>query len=414
MDIDAKNTLYAKALGIEKFIDGHFVDEHGCVYSFLDKTTRKPPEDNFFDDAGERRNVMDFSVPGFSRRDVAMYENCGMTTGAYLMALVFRYRIEKNIAVLEKARRGFKALKHIFEIGKKLEIGFFPKIYGGDFSEETSSDQCLYAIYSMDSFYEFASQEEKKEIDFMIPAIADFWRKRKYIYNYWSQKNMQWPIFRFPIFMLMAYKHSGDKKFKDEYERLLSSWDEDYPKQFNLLGCKQKGLVEPTEHERKFNAWIVISMPDYMTMRMMELEFMLHNDPQNHLAPRWRQSVLDMWAQARITLAPDGKAYNIMLVDMDSGEVRRPEACDLKTSKTGWSTMIARATVQAAGFYPSDNAMITAAGQVLSLLEPDGMTYYDEPERFPPEKRFKTRFLSGDAVTNWLWAYWQGRAQKLW
>ena len=41
-------------------------------------------------------------------------------------------------------------------------------------------------------------------------------------------------------------------------------------------------------------------------------------------------------------------------------------------------------------------------------------TYYDEPERFRPELRFKTRFLSGDSIANWLWAYWQGRFQKSW
>jgi hypothetical protein len=343
-----------------------------------------------------------------------MYENCGMCTGAYLMSLVYQYRSEKKGEVLEKAKRCFNALKYIFELGKELETGFFPKIYGGRFSDETSSDQCLYAIYSMNSLYEFASPEEKAEIDFMIPAIADFWRKRKYIYNYWNQKNMQWPIFRFPIFMLMAYKHSGDKKFSDEYEQLLSSWEQDYPLQFNLLGNKQKGLIEPNEYEKKFNAWLVSSMPDYMTMRMMELEYLLNNDPQNPLAPHWKQSILDMWAQARLALAPDGKAYHMILVDMDTGETRRPEPCDLRTSKTGWSTMIARATVQALGFYPDNQDMKKTVKNILNSLDNHDMIYYDEPERFPPKERFKTRFLSGDSITNWLWAYWQGASQKLW
>jgi hypothetical protein len=406
--------LKAKALKVGNFADNNFVDARGCIYTFLDKATNKPPTDDFFADAGGRQNIMDFSVPGFSRQDVAMYENCGMTTGAYLMSLVFRYQIEKNSDALEKAKRCFKALKHIFELGKKLETGFFPKIYGGRFSEETSSDQCLYAICSMNSFYEFASAEEKKEIDFMIPAIADFWRKRKYIYNYWNQKNMQWPVFRFPIFMLMAYKHSGDKRFKDEYDHLLSNWEQNYPVQFNLLGNKRKGLIEPDEHEKKIHAWIVSSMPDYMTMRMMELEYLLNNDSHNPLAPRWKQSILDMWEQAKLVLTPDGKAYHMVLVDMDTGETRRPEPCELRTSKSGWSTMIARATVQALGFYPDNLDMRKAVNNILNILDISDMTYYDEPERFPAKERFKTRFLSGDSITNWLWAYWQGAAQKLW
>jgi len=406
--------LREKALDIESFINNHFIDNEGRVYTFLDRSTKQTPSDELFSDVGERQNMMDFSVPGFSRRDVAMYENCGMTTGAYLISLVFRYRVEKNEENLIKARRCFNALKSIFKMGRKLETGFFPKTYGGRFSNETSSDQCLYAIYSMNNFYEFASVEEKKEIDFMIPAIADFWRKRKYIYNYWDQKNMQWPVFRFPIFMLLAYKHSGDKKFKDEYERLLSDWDKNYPKQFNLLGLKQQGLIEPNAYEKKFNAWIVSSMPDYFTMRMIELEYFLKNDPQNPLAPRWKQSVLDMWKQARLALAPDGKAYHMVLVDMDTGEIRRPEPCKLRTSRMGWSSMIARGTVQAMGFYPDNSDMKKTVDNILTLLDIDDMTYYDETERLPAKESFKTRFLSGDAITNWLWAYWQGRAQKLW
>lgn len=406
--------LSNKAVAIEQFIDKHCIDEQGRVYTMLDKATKEPPTDIFFADAGVPVNIIDYSVPGFSRRDVSMYENCGMTTGAYLQSLVFRYRIEKNEETLIKARRCFNAIKYIFELGKELEIGFFPKTYGGRFTDETSSDQCLYAIYSMDNFYEFASAEEKQEIDFMIPAIADFWRKRKYIYNYWSQKNMQWPIFRFPIFMLLAYKHSGENKFKEEYERLLSDWDGNYPQQFNLLGHKKNGLIEADKYEKGFNAWMVFSMPDYFTMRMMELEYLLKNDPQNPLAPRWKQSVLDMWKQAKLTLAPNGKAYQMILVDMDTGELRRPEACDMATSTTGWSSMIARATVQALDFFPDDADMKEAALEVMSSLEINDMTYFDEPERFPPKLRFKTRFLSVDSITNWLWAYWQGCSQKLW
>jgi hypothetical protein len=339
-----------------------------------------------------------------------------MCTGAYFQALLYRYRTEKNPETLKKARRCFQGLKFIFEIGKELETGFFPKTYGGRFSDETSSDQCLYAIYSMDAYYEFASDEEKKEIDFMIPAIADFWRKRKYIYNYWSQKNMQWPVFRFPVFMLLAYKHSEEKKFIDEYRRILSSWDMEYPHQFNLLGLKQRGKIKPNELEKKYNAWIVSSMPDYLAMRMMELEYMLLNDPENSLAGRWKKSAMDMWRQAALTLAPDGMAYHMVFVDMDTGKVTRPPPIheSPRASVTGWSTMIARGGVQVLRFCPHDTKIKETVLNILELIDTDTMIYYGEPDRFPPEERFKTRFLSGDSITNWLWAYWQGVFQRLW
>jgi hypothetical protein len=76
--------------------------------------------------------------------------------------------------------------------------------------------------------------------------------------------------------------------------------------------------------------------------------------------------------------------------------------------------MIARATVQALGFYPDNQDMKKTVKNILNSLDNHDMIYYDEPERFPPKERFKTRFLSGDSITNWLWAYWQGASQKLW
>ncbi len=402
-------SLYRKAISIQKYLEEHFVDSYGCVYTFLDRETGRVPTDEFFADVGPNESIMDFTVPGFSRRDVAMYENCGMCTGAYLQALIHQYRVEKEDINLQMARRCFQALTHIYTLGKELETGFFPKIYGGRFSEETSSDQCLYAIFAMDNFYPFASEQEKKEIDVMIPEIADFWRKRAYRYNYWDQRNMQWPLHRFPVFMLLAYNHSNDTKFKKEYERLLDGWRKNYPSQFNLLGLKKQGKIQPNEYEQRFNAWIVSSMPDYMTMRMIELEYMLNHDQGNDLAPRWKQSILDIWAQAKLTLSPEGKAYSMILVDRQTGKIHRPEPCELRTSTMGWSSMIARGTVQALKFYPENLEMYESALKVLNALELEDLTYFDEKDRLPAKESFKTRFLSGDAITNWLWAYWQLR-----
>jgi hypothetical protein len=36
------------------------------------------------------------------------------------------------------------------------------------------------------------------------------------------------------------------------------------------------------------------------------------------------------------------------------------------------------------------------------------------PEQIPPQYRNRTRFLCGDSMANWLWAYWQGRFQGAW
>ncbi|MFA6567636.1 MAG: hypothetical protein WCS96_05440 [Victivallales bacterium] len=410
--------LLKKAIRIEAWLEEHFVDQNGVVYTFIDKETLLPAQETLFHDAGPRKCVGDWSVEGFTRSELAAYENCGMCTGAYMQALLYQYRVGHDSKTLEKAQRCFGALKRIFEIGKQSEAGFFPKIYGNRFSYETSTDQVLYTVMAMDHFYEFASSSEKGEIDEMISQMIRFWVKRNYKYTYFHLKDMQWPLVRFPALLLLAYKHSQDITFKKEYERLLSLGFTTEPEWAQLKG-KKAGKSEPCEYEKKHNAWLVGNMGDCITMDVMELDYLLANDPGNSLAATWKESVLTMWNEAKITLAPKGKYYSQVLVDMKTSEVRRTPGyqqgdTECHGAESGWSTMVARAAVTAAKYYPKDDGMTAAADNVLNSLDIKDFTYYDEPERFPPELRFKTRFLSGDAITNWLWAYWQGRFQKSW
>lgn len=409
--------LTEKAIRIENWLDAHFIDQNDVVYTFIDKASLRPAQETLFHDAGSRKGVGDFSVEGYERSELATYENCGMCTAAYMQALVYRYRVENNLETLTKVRRCFTALKRIFDMGKPLEPGFFPKIYGNRFSDQTSTDQVLYAVMAMDHFYEFASSSERAEIDMMIPLMINFWVKRNYKYTYFHLKDMQWPLVRFPALLLLACKHSQNAVFKDEYKRLLSQGFTMEP-EFAQLKEKQAGKVIPCDYEKKHHAWLVVNIADCVTMDVMELDYLLSNDPGNPLARTWKNSVMTMWNEAKITLAPDGKYYSHVLVDMKTGEVRRTPGyqqgdIDYHGAKSGWSCMIARAAVTVAKYYPSEDAILATVSNVLNSLDVNDFTYYDEPERFAPEFRFNTRFLSGDAITNWLWAYWQGRFQNI-
>ena len=82
-------------------------------------------------------------------------------------------------------------------------------------------------------------------------------------------------------------------------------------------------------------------------------------------------------------------------------------------AKSGWSTMAARAGVQALHHFPDNRGIREKVVHILSSIDQNGLTYYDEPERFLPEHRYNTNFISGDALANWLWAYWQGRVDKI-
>jgi len=404
--------LYEKAIKTENFLRQHFIDENNVVYSFLNINSLKPPDESMFIQNLSDMINMDFHVDGYSRSEVAAYENCGMCTSAYMQSLLFRYSIEKNSEMLKSILRCFEALKYIFNKGRQFEEGFFPKIYGNRMSLETSSDQVLYVVTALDHFYKYASEELKPEIDEMITKMVMFWVRRNYIYTYFSRIDMQWPLMRFPPLLLLAYKHSNDGIFKKEYDRLLSEGFTREP-EWAQLKKKKQGLIKLSEYEIKRNAFLISNMADCFTMDVMNFDCLLTNDPDNPLRSQWLEGIMTMWNEVKITLASDGKYYSQVLVDMTNGETRRTDGYEKEDTnhgaKSGWSTMVARAAAMSLKYFPDNTGLRDCVKNVLSKIGTNDMTYYDEAERFFPRYRFKTQFLSGDSISNWLWAYWLAR-----
>jgi hypothetical protein len=137
-----------------------------------------------------------------------------------------------------------------------------------------------------------------------------------------------------------------------------------------------------------------------------------------------------MWDEGKLSLAPNGTYYSSVLIDFETKQVRRPEpmmqppaagdALDgwsfsryIHGATMGWSTMLARAGVQVKYHFPDDRELAAIVADVLESIDLNDLTYYNEPERFLPQHRYMTNFLSGDALTSWLWAYWQGRENHL-
>jgi len=409
------NTMLAeRARDIEAWAEDRCIDPHGVVYSALDQATARPLTDAFFDPGVDVQKY----VQGVGPADFWNYENCGMTTGAYLQALVCRYEVTGEAAALARARRSFRALRHIYEMGKELEEGFFPKIYGGRYSCQTSTDQVLYAMLALDRYAPHAGAGERAEIARMLAQMVNFWVKRQYRYTYYQVPDMLWPLARFPSLLLLAYKHAGDANFQCEYQRLLAEGVNRHPGEARLRR-KLTGEIKPTDYEREQHAWLAAHLADAATMDIMELDYLLRHDPQNEWAGCWRASVRTMWEEGRLSIGDDGTYYIEVLVDMDTGAARRPVArCDagprITGASSGWGSMIARAGVQAAGHLADPQSALAIVKKALTAQDIQGLTYMNDPERWPPELRYKTRFFSGDAMANWLWAYWQGRLAGYW
>ena len=407
---------------MENWYEEHFLDHHGIAYTYIDTETLKPLTDDFF-----TPNDAPICHPGVSPAGWHRYENCSMTTAAYMMGLLYRYKVEKDPVALERARKCYGALKHIYEMGKQLDEGFLPKLYEDKFSEETSTDQVLYVMYALDFFHEFATPAEKAEVDHMMTEIVRFWVKRGYRYTYFWTKDMLWPLNRFPTLLLMAYKHSGESIFKEEYDRLLAMGVTPEAVEARLYG-KRKPEYEPIPYEKEHNAYLIGELDGSVSMGIMEMAYLLKHDPENVWAPNWKKAIEQQQDEARLVLAPDGTMYVHVLVDFDTGKSRRPEPGFFRGDENAghsmgdWvgfryvagarsadSTFLARALVQAHE-HMHDPEIDALARHVFQSLDIKGMLSYYDPERYLPELQHRTRFYSGDGTASWLWGYWQGRA----
>lgn len=373
----------------------YFLDpETGLVFTVIDRQTLLPATDALFADA-----EVDFTdrLDGFTPAECWMHENCGMTTGAWLAYCALRGNRDEG-------SRAVDAIWRVYQAGKTVAPGYFPKYYGRRCSPETSTDQVLYACVGMDAFHPLASASDRAKIEEMIPAMVAFWLERDYRHHYFGfhPDNWQWPIKRFPPLLRLASRYSDDPRFKSEYERLVKHTRRS---ENCWLWDKTHQEYAPTPYEQKQHAFLNVHASDRLGMDSINLDLLLRLDPENPLADDWREDLEILWNEADGIYTLDGRYWTAYLYDFDTHAPRIPEAeCPAPVCPAGLGTMVARAGLLILKHRPE------LASQVLPVV--DGLlkqsfrecSYFDEPQRFPPGKRYKMRFLSGDAAANWLWA----------
>lgn len=398
-------------------VEASFIDpDLGLVYSYIDPATRKPATDAFFEQYSLEKWLR---LPDVSIAEFQMHEDCGMTTGAYCQALVQEsLNHGKSAWRMARIRRCIKAFFHVMEIGCSFEDGFFPKVYGGHLSNQTSSDQVLYACAAMDAAWPLLEAAEQKQISEAIGKLVGFWVRRDYRFHYFNAfgDDWQWPLTRFPALLLLAWRHTGDEIFRREYERLLPYADQpENPQLWNAMNGK-RGL--PGDDEQHFQGWMVAYAADCFSMSLLSYDILLRLDPDHPRSECWRDAMRKMWFDVRDSFSSDGRYYSFQLFDLKSFSPKRiPAEAITKMvnagSKCTWSTLIARGALQMARHVPEVRAAALAmTDSVVKNLHFDAMRQYDEPERLGPELRARTILLSGDSATNYLWSAALAQAER--
>ena len=78
--------LANKAGKLQDFVEKHLIDENGVIYSGINTDTMKPWRSEDFSEGDEF-----IPVGNYAPSDIINYENSGMTTGAYLAAMAYKF-----------------------------------------------------------------------------------------------------------------------------------------------------------------------------------------------------------------------------------------------------------------------------------------------------------------------------------
>jgi hypothetical protein len=249
---------------------------------------------------------------------------------------------------------------------------------------------------------------------------------------------MQWPLARFTCELLMAWKHTGDKFFKKEYERLLEMGVNEHPGE-EQIRLKRAGKFKPTKLERDESGWLLSYTTASAQMDLTELDYLLRTDPANAWATKWKRSAIQMWNEGAVSIAEDGRAYSGLIMDFETEELRRFDARFLEKDSdrevqtnfgepdvdiwANWpfsryvhsiksayfSTLFGRAGIQVLAHFPREVTIRPLARRIIQSFDLYDLTYFDEPERFAPQFKYMVNLASSEAMANWLWGYWQGR-----
>ena len=392
-------SLAATAKRFEALVETRLRDAHGVVRSCLDRKGNLPTGKN----AGK-----------------SLYENASMVMGAYMSAMCQKYRTTGSMRDLEAARRTCAGIFAIYDMSRPGGEGFYCKPWDWKLTDETSSDPYVYAMVGMDSYYPLGTAAERARIRDMIPKMARWWKSRDYCYKYFGHK-WNWQRCRFVSFMTLAEKYAGTGEFAAERDRLLAD-----PKVVADVPFKASLSCDPRE------------MPDggmiYVVNCETVISGLLSVWGAFDLPPvrRWIGEFRDL---AIAGLAPDGSSYRALVKNADGTYSEmdpkrtfvRPEE-----NKPPWNGLLHRmegpyrhggqmsgaalnALVQMAPYDEASRKWVEAHAEEMLARVADGhLGSYEDPHRlFPEEMRAKFRnIIRGEAMANWLWAYWTLRARK--
>ena len=417
--------LTARAAELRDAIESYFIDENGILRYNININTMKPFTE-------EELEPYEVACVGGGKAARWTYEDSMFCSGYYILSLVEEYRVTKDEAVRKKADKFFDDLLILINECQTVAPGYIGKPWGGVPSDNTNVEQTGRLIFGLHEYHSITDNKRKSQIDRIITTNTDWWISRDY-------KNYQTPDDAVPCELLpgyvgammtqvyLAYLHGGDRKYRDECERLIRQYSADqFPAR---LSSQWMPVDENGMKIRRIALW--------HTAIGHSLWLLTKYFPEG--APWWRERFADNWHKdIKLGLGPDGMTAISVRVNLatETELPFKPEEAGFYGEITdwhrqhnalGWFWIGAEKSGHFSAFMALMATMLADAAPWMraeaqktahSILTQVGLRQLcwgsdsDGTQTF--EKRAHRNFsLSSKAISPWLAAYWMGRRTGL-
>ena len=448
-------SLHRKMELLQELYEDVAFHESGIMYSMmrLDANGVRP----FVPSDFEGKIGIDASVGKLKLKgpwDYLHGENSIMVSGLYLVAQTYRYEVTHSRKALAQARKAFRSLDLIYQMGEKAgKPGYLSKPYGFRPSVQTVPDQYLDACWGLWNYHRIAPAEDRRRIEQMFIGFTDYWRGADYVVSYfgshWDLKGETGAYDAiFAMINACAYSFSKAPVHLQEFEKWMAKAT--WPKTTALASLratvlqqiKERGKAEVVPYSASFSlakdflkpgeclCWETVIHSKFVAVAS---ELIVQSKVSN-LSGQIAEILKLWWSEWKYGVGEDMLPYYWFAVDLVNDTWRPMPTTKILPkeqwlfgdpfasymSQVRWNEPLARfavTSVIAAPQCPKDRDRIVGVGRrMLESLDHAHLHWLYDPDgkQLLPEISYYGQCLSSEVPGSFLTAYWQGRKEKLW
>ncbi len=413
-------SLDKRAASYNQMIQRVARDEHGIICANI---CFEPIRSLQPGDIGTSQELVD----GISSEDLYAYEDSGMASGAYLASQTLRYRVTEEAEARDHADAVFEGIRTIYGLGAKgNRPGFFPKPYGGRYSEHFSRDQYLFVMTGLVEYLTIADKSRQAVVRDMLEHMAAYWIDIDYKTSYFGLPvSCHLDDYMGSLFLgiIGIAAHATDSpRLQREYDRLH---------QHQRLGHRMpQTLTSLFRRGETYDAAMYFRQSENAIMlKAMAVDYIWDRDPGHR--DLWRQSLRTFWEDdLRVPLDPKtGLNHFIVGYDAETGRTYLTEPGVIKELENplnlpvlNWGGLRQNAGSTQTAFAAAiiaDRLHLSDAYDTMQLILNKlslkcfrGITAPDA-RHVPPDHDFEHNLLNTGYVAYWLWTYWLARERSL-